>query len=143
MIPIIKEFKSIWKGKIRTHEVVNNADDTYTHVALCNRENECIGIKEEGNEWGWNFNIVGKGLTKDLGSWVSKYLERYLQFLQTVGNTLICVVYEGMNMFVSHSQKLGVKYLYVCVIHTYTHTHNFSLSLLYRDPENLCYFSGT
>lgn len=50
IIPIIKGLISIWKGKIRIHEVVNNANDTYIHVALSDRESKCMGIKEEGNE---------------------------------------------------------------------------------------------
>lgn len=29
---------------------MNNANDTYTHVAVCDRESKCIGIKKEGNE---------------------------------------------------------------------------------------------
>lgn len=63
-------FTSIWKGKIRKHEAFNNASDRHIYVALCGRENECTGIKGEGNEWKWKFYIVRKSLKKDFEIWL-------------------------------------------------------------------------
>lgn len=51
MIPIIKRSISISNRKTRKYEAVNNANDSYTHVALCDRESKWVkkGMNEGEN----------------------------------------------------------------------------------------------
>lgn len=66
----------------------------YIHMLHCVTEKINTEIKEEGSEWRWKFNLVRQDLIKDLATWMWSWE------VTKAWQSLIHVIYEGMNVFV-------------------------------------------